>query len=59
MHPTIATEELNFICQSLKDLTENIEEWSKDYQYEAIKNDFVHKTVAPIEKQLVKEWFKI
>jgi hypothetical protein len=40
-------------------LTENIEEWSKDYQYEAIKNDFVHKTVAPIEKQLVKEWFKI
>ena len=59
VHPTIATEELNFICQSLKDLTENIEEWSKDYQYEAIKNDFIHKTVAPIEKQLVKEWFKI
>ena len=59
VHPTIATEELNFICQSLKDLTENIEEWSKDYQYEAIKNDFSHKTVAPIEKKLVKEWLKI
>jgi selenocysteine lyase/cysteine desulfurase len=59
IHPTIAAEELLFICESLKELAINIEEWSKDYQYEAIKNDFVHKTVAPIEKQLVKEWFKI
>ena len=59
VHPTITTEELNFICSSLNELSANIEEWSKDYQYDAIKNDYSHKTVTPIEKQLVKEWFKI
>ncbi|MCG1036222.1 aminotransferase class V-fold PLP-dependent enzyme [Polaribacter sargassicola] len=59
VHPTVTTEELNFICNSLKELSLNIEEWSKDYKYEAIKNDYTHKTVDPIEKELVKEWFKI
>ena len=59
VHPTISSEELNFICQSLKDLSQNIEEWSKEYEYEAIKNDYIHKKVAPIEKELVKEWFKV
>ncbi len=59
IHPTITSEELHFICESLKGLSENIKEWSKDYQYDAIKNDYYHKTVEPIEKQLVKEWFEI
>lgn len=59
VHPTITSKELKFICTSLKQLSKNIEEWSKDYHYEAIKNDFRHKTVAPIEKKLVKEWFEI
>ncbi|MFK8059298.1 MAG: aminotransferase class V-fold PLP-dependent enzyme [Polaribacter sp.] len=58
IHPTITSEELDFICESLKELSENIEEWSKDYQYDAIKNDYSHKTIEPIEKQLVKDWFK-
>ncbi|QVY64039.1 aminotransferase class V-fold PLP-dependent enzyme [Polaribacter sp. Q13] len=59
VHPTITAEELDFICNSLKELAENIKEWSKDYIYEAIKNDYSHKTVAPIEKELVTAWFKI
>ena len=59
IHPTITSEELHFICESLKELSVNIDEWSKDYQYDAIKNDYTHKTVQPIEKELVKEWFKI
>ena len=59
VHPTITTVELDFICNSLKELSVNISEWSKDYIYEAIKNDFSHKTVMPIEKQLVEGWFKI
>ena len=59
IHPTITTEELNFICKSLHTLSLHIQDWSKDYQYDAMKNDYFHKTVAPIEQQLVKEWFKI
>ncbi|QNM85961.1 aminotransferase class V-fold PLP-dependent enzyme [Polaribacter pectinis] len=59
IHPTITSEELEFICHSLKELSENIEEWSKDYKYDPIKNDYVHKTVEPIEKELVKSWFAV
>ncbi|WP_428740311.1 aminotransferase class V-fold PLP-dependent enzyme [Tenacibaculum sp.] len=57
VHPTITNEEVQFICDSLKTLADNIEEWSKDYQYDMAKNDYVHKTVEPIEKQLVADWF--
>ncbi|QXP70826.1 aminotransferase class V-fold PLP-dependent enzyme [Polaribacter sp. R2A056_3_33] len=59
IHPTITSEELSFICNSLKELSENIEEWSKDYKYDTLKNDFLHKNVLPIEKELVKKWFSL
>lgn len=59
VHPTISLEELNFVCESLNKLSKNIEEWSRDYEYDPIKNDYFHKTIAPIEKKLVKEWFKM
>ncbi|PQJ79392.1 aminotransferase class V-fold PLP-dependent enzyme [Polaribacter porphyrae] len=59
VHPTITSHELDFICTSLKTLSQKIEEWSKDYKYDTIKNDYVHKTVTPIEKQLVKNWFNL
>lgn len=59
LHPTITSEELKFICDSLKDLSIHIEEWSKDYHYDATKNDYTHKTVVPVEKKWIKEWFEI
>lgn len=59
LHPTITTEELKFVCDSLKELSKNIEVWSKDYKYDAIKNDYNHKTIQPIEKELVTSWFAV
>jgi len=59
LHPTITNSELEFICSSLKDLSKNIEDWSKDYKYDSVKNDFVHKTIKPIEKELVTSWFSV
>ncbi|MDB0599604.1 aminotransferase class V-fold PLP-dependent enzyme [Tenacibaculum maritimum] len=59
VHPTITTTELAFICSSLKTLAENIADWSKDYNYDAIKNDYMHVSSEPIEKRLVKNWFSI
>ena len=57
VHPTITNKEVEFVCNSLKYLSKNIENWSKDYLYNPIKNDYAHKTVKPIEHNLVKEWF--
>ncbi|MFC4269687.1 aminotransferase class V-fold PLP-dependent enzyme [Polaribacter marinivivus] len=59
LHPTVTNNELDFICKSLTELSKNIEDWSKDYRYDAIKNDYVHKTVKPIEKELVNSWFAV
>ena len=59
LHPTITNDELDFICKSLEELSENIEKWSTDYKYDALKNDYVHKTILPIEKELVNSWFAV
>lgn len=59
LHPTTTDKELDFICNSLVELCENIEEWGKDYSYDPMKNDYVHNSVQPIEKVLVADWFKV
>jgi len=58
IHPTITNNEVSFVCDSIKQVAENIEVWSKDYTYEAIKNEFIHKTAKPIEIDIVNNWFK-
>ncbi|MFY9242452.1 MAG: aminotransferase class V-fold PLP-dependent enzyme [Polaribacter sp.] len=57
LHPTITNKELEFVCTSLQELSENIEDWAKDYSYDSVKNDYVHKTIESIEKELVSSWF--
>ena len=59
VHPTVTNEEIQFICHSLKTLTENIKEWSKDYKYDMVKNDYVHITTEPIEKKIIADWFTL
>ena len=59
LHPTITQKELNFICNALQELVKHIDNWAKDYEYDATKNDYVHKTIAPIEKDLVTSWFSL
>jgi hypothetical protein len=59
VHPTITNKEVAFVCASLKELSKNIENWSKDYEYHSIKNDYTHKTVKSVEQDLVKEWFSL
>ncbi|WP_372795618.1 aminotransferase class V-fold PLP-dependent enzyme [Lutibacter sp.] len=58
IHPTITTKEVLYVCDSIKKVAENVEEWSKDYTYEAIKNEFIHNTAKPIEIEIVNNWFK-
>ncbi len=57
IHPTATQQELNFICESLKELHTNIDDWSNDYKYNSIKNDYEHKYITAIEKKLVANWF--
>ena len=54
---TTTNKELDFICNALKKLCHHIDEWSKDYTYDISKNDYVHKTITPVEKNLLPTGF--
>lgn len=59
IHPTMTNEEVNFICDSVKQVAEKFKEWRDDYKYDAVKNEFVHRGNEVIEKEITKNWFKI
>ncbi|WP_369048698.1 aminotransferase class V-fold PLP-dependent enzyme [Tenacibaculum sp. UWU-22] len=59
LHPTTTDKEVTYICNSLKTLHQNIEQWSKDYHYDAAKNDYIHNTTPPIEKEIISNWFSL
>jgi len=58
IHPTTTDEEVDFICESIKDLAENFKDWEKDYSYDKATNEFVYKGFIYGEKELVSKWFK-
>ena len=57
IHPTIKDAEVDFICKGLKAVCANIDVWKQDYEYDAINNDYRHKSASAVEKDLVAKWF--
>lgn len=58
LHPITTNEELNFICDAVKKVTENIQDWKTDYKYNPQSNEFDCKLRGD-EKIItkVKNWF--
>jgi len=59
IHPTMTNDEIEFICEAIKQIAENIELWQKPYKYNAIKNEFEHRNNLDTEREIVKSWFKL
>ncbi len=59
IHPTMTNKEIYFICDAIKEVAGNFEEWRKDYEYNAIKNEFIHKGNHNIEEEITQDWFKL
>jgi len=57
IHPTTTTEEIQFVCDSIKALAENHKEWGRAYQYNSKTNEFTHQDDQHSEKAMVKSWF--
>jgi len=57
IHPTMTNQEIEFICDAIKEIANNFEEWGIDYTYNAIKNEFIHKSNKTIESYITKHWF--
>jgi selenocysteine lyase/cysteine desulfurase len=59
VHPTTTSAEIEFVCESIRLLSENHQEWAKEYQYNPKTNEFNHKAAASLEKERVATWFKV
>jgi selenocysteine lyase/cysteine desulfurase len=57
IHPTTTNAEIQFVCESIKAVATNHEEWKKEYNYNKNSNEFLHKNAKSYEKDLVKKWF--
>lgn len=58
LHSTMTNDELLFITDAIKQTTENVEEWKKDYCYNSHTNEFSHCNFPDESKALCSEWFK-
>lgn len=54
IHPTTTNAEIEFVCDSIISLSENYEEWVKDYK--AVDGKYIHKN--EIATPLSKSWFE-
>jgi len=59
VHPTTTSAEIEFVCESIRLLSENHQEWAKEYQYNPKTNEFNHKVAVTLEKERVATWFQV
>lgn len=59
LHPTMTDHELDILLQAVRDISENIEEWKKDYIYNKRKNEFRHKDEPEDKTERVVDWFSL
>lgn len=59
IHPTTTTEEIIYVCNSIKALAVNHLEWAKEYVYNPKSNEFNHQKAQFKEKDMVANWFSI
>ncbi len=60
LHPTMTNYELLFIIDALNQISENYDQWEKDYIYSKKTNEFTHKLQLPeYYDNIVKDWLKL
>jgi selenocysteine lyase/cysteine desulfurase len=59
LHPTMSNDELFFITGAIRQIAENIGEWSKDYKYDNHTNEFEHLNNEAVQKTNFSGWFEI
>ena len=59
LHPTMTDAELDTVISGLTQLVENLDEWSKEYEYNTKSNEFKHRSETMDKTEIVKPWFDI
>ncbi len=55
IHPTTTNAEVEYVCDSIKQLAENFSEWGKEYKYNSKSNEYFH--TKEIADNKMEEWF--
>lgn len=59
VHPTMTNQEIEFICKAIEAVAKNFPIWKADYQYDRIKNEFIHKSTFNTEREIISNWFEL
>ena len=59
IHPTLEDDTLHFILDAIEAVVDNIDEWSKDYSYCSISNEFTHVEGDCLDKFELVDWFNM
>lgn len=59
IHPTTTNKEVEYVCESIKELAANFNVWKEDYEYNATSNEFEYKHAPPCEIEMVNGWFEM
>ena len=57
IHPTTTSQEIEYVCNSIKEVALNFKLWEKDYFYNSSTNEFSHFKALNSEQELVNKWF--
>lgn len=58
IHPTMTDEEMHFIINALRELSQHHPDWGNDYSYNIHANEFHFNGEIYTDKQRVIEWFE-
>jgi selenocysteine lyase/cysteine desulfurase len=59
IHPTMTNVEVDYICNAIKRVSEDFKLWERDYQYDVLKNEFLHKSNHVTVKEITQNWFNL
>lgn len=61
IHPTTTNEEIEYVCESLKELASQHNLWTQDYDYVRNSNEFVHKRQSEniANDTPINSWFEL
>ena len=57
LHPIMTNEEVLFICDAIKQVVLNYQNWQKDYKYNSATNEFENNIKNETIQQETEQWF--
>ena len=60
IHPIMSDDEVKYILDGVRQLSEHFRDWGKEYHYYPMTNEFRHQLEQiPLEAELIKDWFDL